>query len=786
MDPVDEIRERLRLGDVAGAARACEDALRGAPSDPLVLEVAAECEIASGRPKRAVALLLRAVRSLDGADVPPATAYRLWSGLNAAFIDALAGLDANLQSHLRERYRQWIGQRSHAAHSEPVSVVLPIGPDATADDVMATVRSITAQTRAPVELVVVSLGPTPALATLRARADLLPFDLRWVDAEDTNRAAALDAGIEASGARWLVVVEPPHTLSPSHLEALFGGIETAGGQWGFTDCELVAGRGSSPAQLTAARVSLDATHTTLAKVDSVGHAFVDQTFAAIGSGAVGFSRALHTAIGGFRPFAFHELGDFALRATLHDEPVYVAAATYRHAIGSREQPTTQADREATQLAMFRDFYAQTCTDASPGPNPFAPSLARWGLAFARRIFQCGHVLMLDLETLEALHARMDAAMLDAPARLSPGLNLIGFAFGEFGLGEALRGLARGCEAGGIPFVVNDIEMRLNTRQADRRMAAHLSTQPRHSVSVMCVNPDMLAMARPLLERTRDAHGRRIGYWFWELETIPSFWESAFDAVDEVWCATEFIATALRSATTKPVVKIPPALEVRLQRSYRRAEFGLPENRLLYLFTFDYNSFVARKNPEAVIRAFHAAFPKGRDDVGLVVKSVNGVHRPDRVAAIAALIGDDPRVHHLDSFLDRDASYGLISVCDAYVSLHRAEGLGLGLAEAMALGKPTLATGYSGNLEFMDASNSLLVGHRSVPVAPGEYTVDDARFFWAEPDVDDAARQMRLLADAAALRERLAAAGPPAIEARFGAARSAASLRSRLSDLGVEP
>ena len=150
-----------------------------------------------------------------------------------------------------------------------------------------------------------------------------------------------------------------------HLEALFGGIESAGAQWGFTDCELVAGSGPSAAQLAAARVSLDATHTTLAKADSVGHAFIDQTFAAVGSGAIGFSRALHAAIGGFRPFAFHELWDFALRATLQDEPVHVAAATYRHAIGSREQPQTQADREATQLAMFRDFYARTCTDASP-------------------------------------------------------------------------------------------------------------------------------------------------------------------------------------------------------------------------------------------------------------------------------------------------------------------------------------------------------------------------------------------------------------------------------------
>ena len=115
--------------------------------------------------------------------------------------------------------------------------------------------------------------------------------------------------------------------------------------------------------------------------------------------------------------------------------------------------------------------------------------------------------------------------------------------------------------------------------------------------------------------------------------------------------------------------------------------------------------------------------------------MNGVNRPERVAAIMALIGDDPRIVHLDSFLSRDEAYGLIAATDAYVSLHRAEGLGLGLAEAMALGKPVIGTGYSGNLEFMNEGNSLLVDYRIVPVAPGEYLVDDERFVWADPDID---------------------------------------------------
>lgn len=785
VDPLSGARAHLARGDVAAAAAACAAALRESPADPIALELGAACETAAGRPLEALRLLLRAVRALPHPAVLPTTAFGIWTALNSAFVDALSGQEARAAHARRAAYRTWLKERPAGERDQAIAVVLLVPANPTADAVMPTLQSIAAQERRPTELAVVTLGHAPALDALRLRADLLPFDVRWVESPAGSKSAALEAGVAATRAPWIVAVEPHHTFAPGHLQALVGGIEAAGAQWGFTDCTLVPVGAVAPEQWAARRASLDATHTSLAKAESVGHAFIDQSFPAVGDGAVAFSRRLHAALDGFRPRPGHELWDFAVRATLVDEPVHVAAATYRHAIVAGEPPQTQVEREAAQLAMFRGFYARACADAPPGPNPYAPSLARWGFAFLRRMFQSGHVLMVDVDMLDRLFERVQAhAVAVPPSALTPGINLIGFAFGEFGLGENLRALARACETGGIPFVVNDIDARLNTRQADRRMTPHVGADVRHSVSLMCVNPDMLGAARPLLERTRNAGGRRVGYWFWELETIPPVWESAFDAVDELWCATEFIAGALRRATTKPVVKIPPALKIGLRRRYRRAEFDLPEHRFLFLFTFDYNSFVARKNPGAVIAAFRSAFAPGRDDVGLVVKSVNGIHRPERVASINGLIGGDPRIHHLDAFLGRDESYGLISVSDAYVSLHRSEGLGLGLAEAMALQKPAIATGYSGNLEFMDEGNSLLVAYRLVAVAPGEYMFDDPGFFWAEPDVDDAARQMRCLAGDAALRDHLAAGGPDAILARFGSERVAALMHARLEELGI--
>ena len=125
----------------------------------------------------------------------------------------------------------------------------------------------------------------------------------------------------------------------------------------------------------------------------------------------------------------------------------------------------------------------------------------------------------------------------------------------------------------------------------------------------------------------------VGYWYWELEQVPREWGDALEHVDETWAATEFVLDTMRRATTKPVIKIPPPIEAILSRRYERAEFGLPEDRFLYLFSFDFLSFVKRKNPEGAIAAFRQAFASGRRDVGLVVKSINGGKRPDKLRLI---------------------------------------------------------------------------------------------------------------------------------------------------------
>ena len=215
----------------------------------------------------------------------------------------------------------------------------------------------------------------------------------------------------------------------------------------------------------------------------------------------------------------------------------------------------------------------------------------------------------------------------------------------------------------------------------------------------------------------------------------------------------------------------------------RAEFSLPEHR--FLFTFDFNSFSARKNPLATIEAFSRAFPAGDGRVGLVIKYAQGYRYPEKVRMLETLAANDPRVVLLDRLLSREDTFGLQSVCDAYISLHRSEGLGLGMAECMALGKPVIATAYSGNLEFMRRDNSCLVDFTLIPVKPGDYLYYEPGWMWADPDIDQAAQYMVRLLDDPDYRNRIAERAASDIATRCNDEVVGAAITERLALLARE-
>jgi glycosyltransferase involved in cell wall biosynthesis len=223
--------------------------------------------------------------------------------------------------------------------------------------------------------------------------------------------------------------------------------------------------------------------------------------------------------------------------------------------------------------------------------------------------------------------------------------------------------------------------------------------------------------------------------------FPKEWLSAFDIFDEIWVGSSYGAEAISALSPIPVIKINPSLSLP-QPSTSREELELPKDKFIFLFIFDFTSIFERKNPLATIEAFKKAFnSNNNEDVLLIIKFKNAEHFPTQRDKLLSAIGSEPSIKVIDSFLTKDALYGLIYSCDCYVSLHRSEGFGLTMAEAMFYGKPVIATGYSSNLEFMNVGNSFLVKYNLIKLTEdfGPYKKGN---IWADPDVDHAAQLMR--------------------------------------------
>jgi len=247
--------------------------------------------------------------------------------------------------------------------------------------------------------------------------------------------------------------------------------------------------------------------------------------------------------------------------------------------------------------------------------------------------------------------------------------------------------------------------------------------------------------------------------------VPPPMMPAFDLVDEVWVASDFTAEALRAASDTPVRTMPIPVPCPDRSAATRADLGLPEGRFVFLVTFDHLSVTERKNPLGAIEAFRRAFPESNPDGPvLVVKSINASHRPaEHDWVLQAAAGRDD-VIVVDRHLSRGDQMSLVAESDCVVSLHRTEGLGLHLVEAMWFGRPTIATRYSGNLAFMSDDNSALIDAALVPVTHGEgYFPPEA--VWAEPDLDQAASWMQRIVGDPELAARLGSAGRTTMEAQ---------------------
>jgi glycosyltransferase involved in cell wall biosynthesis len=303
-------------------------------------------------------------------------------------------------------------------------------------------------------------------------------------------------------------------------------------------------------------------------------------------------------------------------------------------------------------------------------------------------------------------------------------------------------------------------------------AAREDALPRFDRILTCLNADTTAQIDAFVPRAARAGRHRFGMWVWELPVFPAIWAGALAEVDEIWAPSRFVADAVAGATAKPVrvVPYPVAPEAAETRAARLA-LGLAQDAFIFLTAFDFNSFTARKNPQAAILAFRDAFPDAGDrSVRLIVKCHGTQGREVHSRLIADLIARDPRIQLIDEVYPSARMNLLQAACDAFVSLHRSEGFGLNIARCMAHGKPVVATDFGGNTDFMTTENAVPIEYRMRAVARDEYP-GGAGQWWADPLHEAAVEAMRRL------RER------PALQAELGA-RARRDVRSAFSHEAV--
>ncbi|WP_460711819.1 glycosyltransferase family 4 protein [Nocardioides dilutus] len=336
---------------------------------------------------------------------------------------------------------------------------------------------------------------------------------------------------------------------------------------------------------------------------------------------------------------------------------------------------------------------------------------------------------------------------------APGVTVAGYFTAELGLGQAARLLVTGLETAGVPVETSTYDRtssRLSVPWADRTLPPGVGSD----IAIVCVNADHLPSY--LADGGDDVRRDRytVGVWFWELNEFPAAMRPALDLVDEVWVASDFTAEMLRRASDRPVHVLPLPVHTPVDSGVRPRELAALAGTYVYGFVFDYFSVFERKNPLGLVAAFREAFPTPGEGA-LLIKSINGDQRPEDRERLILAIDGRPDIVLVERDLPREELDGLLWGIDCFVSMHRAEGFGFTMAESMAIGKPVIATGYSGNLNFMHQGNSRLVRHRLCPVAPGNdpYPVSSV---WADPSVRHCARLMRKIKDDPELARKLGA------------------------------
>jgi glycosyltransferase involved in cell wall biosynthesis len=342
---------------------------------------------------------------------------------------------------------------------------------------------------------------------------------------------------------------------------------------------------------------------------------------------------------------------------------------------------------------------------------------------------------------------------------SASINLIADLRLNTGVGEATRNLVDAILAQNITASLHELELphRQNITDLPDRYR-HLPAQPAATMNLLAYEPVLLQHCLVTDLRELLLNRYTIGYWVFELPKAPLWWRTGLTYADEIWTPSRYSAQSIAQAVNAPLHVVPNIVNVSKTTLLSRADLNLPNDRYIFYYNFDAKSSLARKNPWGVIEAFRRAFR-----VVSLSTELNAQHsHPPLLVIKARDIHKFPRAHQhlkqligavggmlIDTDLPRQKVDALLRHIDCYVSLHRAEGFGLGIAESMSLGKPVIATHFSANTDYLNAENGYPVQYELCPITPETHHYDPKQADtyeigqqWAEPNIEHAAQLMR--------------------------------------------
>ena len=326
------------------------------------------------------------------------------------------------------------------------------------------------------------------------------------------------------------------------------------------------------------------------------------------------------------------------------------------------------------------------------------------------------------------------------------LVVAGYLNAQTGLGVGARRMLAAMREDGLDPIAAD----LTGAHRQGPPGPPIAIPPGPGTIILHVNGPMLPWALLALGRRAVAGKRIVAYWAWELPALPRDWRRGYGACHRIWAPSRFCAEVFARPGHPPPLVVPHPPPVPAPSARDRAGFGLPARAFVTLALFDATSSLARKNPLGAIEAHRRAFGDSPDHL-LVLKTHGTDHAGLPWAEVARAAAARPNVRVLDADLSRPDLWALTACADVLLSLHRAEGYGLAIAEAMAVGRPVVATGWSGNMDFMQGPGCHAVPWALVPARDPQGTYDMPEARWADPDLDEAAAALRRIAGDPALR-----------------------------------